>query len=346
MTSEADIVAGRRVGATSVRLPELGFGGAAIGNLYRALSDAAAAETVAAALDGGITYFDTAPHYGFGLSERRLGETLATRAGPGSDIRISTKVGRRLVPVDRSAARERHGFVDAAPFEPVFDYSHDGVLASFEASVERLRRDRVDILLAHDLGALTHGQEHPARLRDFLDGGYPAMRRLKAEGRAGAIGVGVNEIEVCLELLGEVELDCILLAGRYTLLEQEALTALLPECERRGVSVIVGGPFNSGVLAGSGREDGPRRYNYAPAPPEVTARVERLARLCAAHATPLAAAALQFPLAHPCVVSVIPGLASPAEVAEALRLNALDIPPALWEALAADGLLRPEAPVP
>lgn len=358
MTSRADMLTGagrpaapaaRRVGATSVELPALGFGGAAIGNLYDALSEAGAMATVAAALDAGVAYFDTAPHYGFGLSERRLGEALAG-AGRGPEIRISTKVGRRLVPVDASTAarRERHGFVQAAPFEPVFDYSFDGVMASFEASLERLRRDRVDILLAHDLGALTHGPDHPRRLKAFLDGGYLAMRRLKAEGRAGAIGVGVNEIEVCLELLGQVELDCILLAGRYTLLEQEALATLLPECARRGVSVIVGGPFNSGVLAESGRADGsaPRRYNYELAPPAVTARVARLARVCAAHATPLAAAALQFPQAHPCVASVIPGLASPAEVADALRLQSFDIPSALWEALKAEGLLRPEAPVP
>lgn len=359
MTSRADIAAavacpaapaGRRVGATSVGLPELGFGGAAIGNLYGALSDQAARDTVAAALEGGIGYFDTAPHYGFGLSERRLGDALAAGAGAGSDITISTKVGRRLIPVDpATAARERHGFVEAAPFEPVFDYSRDGVLASFEASLERLGRDRVDILLAHDLGALTHGTEHPRRLREFLDGGWPAMRALKADGRVGAIGVGVNEIEVCLQLLDEVEIDCILLAGRYTLLEQEALTALLPECEARGVSLIVGGPFNSGVLAGAcGRESlaAPHRYNYAPAPPEVMARVARIARVCSAHATPLAAAALQFPLAHRCVASVIPGLGSPDEVADALRLKAFEIPAALWEELKAEGLLPPEAPVP
>ena len=343
MRSQADIVAGAERGA-SVRLPALGFGGAAIGNLYGALSDEAAGATLAAAMEAGIAYFDTAPHYGFGLSERRLGDGLAAFAWRGPPIRISTKVGRRLVPVEPAeAARERHGFVRAAPFEPVFDYSRDGVMASFEASLERLRLDRVDLLLAHDLGAVTHGPEHPRRLSEFLGGGWRAMRELKAEGRAGALGVGVNEIEVCRQLLGEVELDCILLAGRYTLLEQEALAALLPECERRGVSVVMGGPFNSGVLAGSAA---PRRYDYQPAPPEVMARVARIARVCAAHGTPLAAAALQFPLAHPCVVSVIPGLASPAEVAEALRLSSFPIPPAVWEELKAEGLLRPEAPVP
>jgi D-threo-aldose 1-dehydrogenase len=333
----------RRIGETPVSTPAIGFGGAAIGNLYRPVSDAAAEAAIAAALEAGIGYFDTAPHYGFGLSERRLGAALAGRDG----VRLSTKVGRRLVPVDPARAKgERHGFVDADPFEPVFDYSYDGVMASFEASRQRLGRERVDILLAHDLGVLTHGEAHPAYFRAFLEGGYRAMRELKADGRAGAIGIGVNEIDVCLQVLREVEIDAILLAGRYTLLEQGPLSDLLPECARRGVSVIVGGPFNSGILAAFETGRGPSRYNYEAAPPDVVERVERLALICASHGTPLAAAALQFPLAHPSVVSVLAGLGAPQEVDELMGSLRVEIPAELWDELKAERLIRPDAPTP
>jgi D-threo-aldose 1-dehydrogenase len=333
----------RGVGATPVSIPAIGFGGAAIGNLYRAISDEGAQAAIAAALQAGISYFDTAPHYGFGLSETRLGAGLKGRSG----VRLSTKVGRRLAPIETSrAAGERHGFVDAEPYEPVFDYSHDGVMASFEASLQRLGVERVDILLAHDLGALTHGEAHSAHFRTFLEGGYRAMRELKADGCVGAIGIGVNEIDVCLQVLNEVEIDAILLAGRYTLLEQAPLAELLPECARRGVSVIVGGPFNSGILAAFESGRGSSRYNYEAAPREVVERVERLALVCAAHGTPLAAAAVQFPLAHPCVVSVLAGLASPGEVADLTRALAVEIPADLWDELKADRLIRQDAPTP
>lgn len=336
------------MGDTGVSLPPLGFGAAAIGNLYRAVSDEEARSAIEAAVEGGLAYFDTAPHYGFGLSERRLGESLPPRGGSGGGIRISTKVGRRLVPVqDPAAGRERHGFVEASPFEPVFDYSYEGVMSSFRESLARLRRETIDVLFAHDLGALTHGERHRERFREFLEGGYPAMRQLKAEGLVGAIGIGVNEIDVCLEALQEIELDCILLAGRYTLLEQEPLDVLLPACAARGVSVIVGGPFNSGILAEFGKgEAQPRHYNYELAPPEVVERVERISRVCAAHATPLAAAALQFPLAHPSVAAVIPGLSSPAQVRDALRFSSFEIPMTLWDDLKSEGLLPPAAPTP
>lgn len=318
------------------RLPRLGFGGASVGNLYAPVSDAAARAVIDTALAAGIGYFDTAPHYGFGLSETRLGEALGAR-----DVMISTKVGRRLAPIE-TVERERHGFVDAAPFEPVFDYSRDGVLRSFESSLGRLKRDRVDVLLAHDLGRRTHGDDHDGHMRDFLEGGYQAMRELRDVGAVGAIGLGVNEQAVCEEILDYADIDVFLLAGRYTLLEQTALERFLPRCVARGVGIIVGGPFNSGALV---ETSGTLHYNYEPAPASVVERVERLRKVCAAHGVPLAAAALQFPLGHPAVLSVIPGMATPAQVSDATHWLSYAIPGALWSDLRAEGLIRTDAPV-
>jgi D-threo-aldose 1-dehydrogenase len=322
-------------------LPRLGFGGAGIGNLYAPVSQAAALATVQAALDAGVRYFDTAPHYGFGLSETRLGRALAGR----SDVMISTKVGRLLAPTqDRS--RIRHGFVDAAPFEPVFDYSYQGVMASWEQSRARLGRDRIDVLLAHDLGRATHGDEHPARLREFFEGGYRAMRELRDSGAVGAIGLGVNEQAVCEEALTYGDFDVFLLAGRYTLLEQTALEAFLPLCVRRGVKVVIGGPFNSGVLVEGVASGRPLHYDYAPAPAAIIERVARLERACAAHRTPLPAVALQFPLAHPAVVSVIPGMGDPVQVQQIFDWMETPIPEGLWRDLRSAELLHPQAPTP
>ncbi len=322
----------------------LGFGGAAIGNLYRSVGDDAARATIDAAWDRGIRRFDTAPHYGFGLSERRLGDALAD-LDPGQHAFVSTKVGRVLRPVPgRDLAAERQGFVSPEPVESAFDYSRDGVLRSFDASRTRLRRDRIDLLLAHDLGAMTHGADAATQMATFLDGGYPAMRELRDAGVIGAIGVGVNEIAVCEELLDRVELDAILLAGRYTLLEQAALDTLLPRCVAKGVAVIMGGPYNSGILASG---TGPHaRYNYEAPPAEVVRRVDAIAAICARHAVPMAAAALQFPMAHPAVTAVIPGMADPAEVAQAATLATLPLPQALWTDLIEAGLIRADAPVP
>jgi D-threo-aldose 1-dehydrogenase len=321
-------------------LPHLGFGAAALGNLYTAVSDENARAAVDAALAAGLNYFDTAPHYGFGLSESRLGGLL-----PGS-AHISTKVGRRLVPIEAPTDAVRHGFAGAAPFEPVFDYSYDGVMAAFEASLARLGRERVDVLLAHDLGRMTHGETHPAQLRTFLEGGYRAMVELRQAGLAGAIGLGVNEWEVCLEALSHADFDVFLLAGRYTLLEQSALDRFLPTCAAKGVSVIVGGPFNSGVLVEDAASGAPLHYNYAPAPKEIVERVARLREVCRDHGVALPAAALRFPLAHPAVISVIPGLASAAQVRQALSWLDAPIPVAFWSDLRHAGLLHADAPAP
>ena len=308
-------------------LPPLGMGTAAIGNLYRPMDDATAHAAVATALDRGIRYFDTAPHYGFGLAEERLGAVLGNRA----DAIVSTKVGRLLVPTTEQG--ERHGFVDARPFEPVFDYSHDAVLRSHDESLRRLRRDRVNLLLAHDLGAMANGDRHPAMLAQFLDGGYPAMRRLRDEGAIDAIGIGVNEVAICLDLLDRIELDVILIAGRYTLLDCSA-APLLERCADLGVRVIVGGPYNSGILARPLSQATDLHYDYAAPSPEVVDRSRQIERICEGFGVALPVAALHFPLRHPAVAAVIPGMANPSEVAESVDRIAAAIPDPLWPALA------------
>lgn len=310
-----------------IAFPPLGMGTAPIGNLYRVVSEEEAQATLAAAFAAGIGYFDTAPHYGFGLAERRLGAALAEHDPQGKAV-ISTKVGRLLLPTH--ARGERHGFVDADPFEPHFDYSYDAVLRSFEGSLGRLRRDRIDLLLAHDLGSLTHGERHADHLKAFLDGGYLAMSDLRACGVVDAIGIGVNEVGICHELLDHVDLDAILLAGRYTLLDRSAVP-LLERCAQRGVKIIIGGPYNSGILA---RDlTGPLHYDYAAPSEDILARAHALSDVCARFGVSLPAAALQFPLRHAAVVSVIPGLVGPDQVHGSIaRLHAV-LPEALWPAL-------------
>ena len=329
------------IGHTGVHLSPLGFGAAAIGNLYRALSDEAATACVDAALAAGIHYFDTAPRYGHGLSERRLGMALP------ADAVISTKVGRVLSPITPPpVGTERHGFVDGDPFEEHFDYSYDGVMRSFESSLSRLKRDHIDILLAHDLGRLTHGDDHDQHLKAFLNGGLRAMQTLKSEGRIRAIGLGVNETAICDQVLDHADVDVILLAGRYTLLEQAPAEAFLPRCVARGVAIILGGPYNSGILISGARGEKVPFYDYAPASPDIIARVRRIEDICNAHHVPLAAAALQFPLAHPAVVSVIPGMATPDEVRANAALFDHRIPAALWDDLKTGGLIGSDAPTP
>ncbi len=314
---------------TSAVLPRFGMGTAAIGNLYRAVGDAEAFATVAAALDAGIAYFDTAPHYGFGLAERRLGAALA-RHERGAAAIVSTKVGRLLTPTD--AGGTRHGFVDADPFEPVFDYTADGVRRAFDASRARIGRDRIDLLFAHDLGRATHGDDHARQLAAFLDGGYGAMVALRDAGAVGAIGIGVNEVAVCDALLDRVDLDVILLAGRYTLLDSSA-AALLDRCAARGVRVIVGGPYNSGILASADIDQRQLHYDYAAPDAAILDRARTLAAACARAGVSLPAAALQFPLTHPAVACVIAGLVGTDQVAAMSARMTTDIPAAVWPAL-------------
>jgi D-threo-aldose 1-dehydrogenase len=326
----------RRLGATDVIVSALGFGGGPIGGLRRAISDADAAATVDAAWARGIRYFDTAPLYGHGESERRLGAALSGR--PRDEYVVSTKVGRLLVRATRPDF-DRHGFVGVPPVEVAYDYSRDGVLRSLEASLARLGLDRVDIVLIHDPDRWTHADRQPEVMRQALDETYPTLADLKARGVIRAIGIGLNEWGVAEAFLRRAPLDCVLLAGRYTLLEQRAADTFLPLCAERGTSVIIGGPYNSGILAtGAGPA---AQYNYAPAAPEVVERVAALEAALAGSGVKLPSAALRFPLLHPAVASVIPGLMSPAEVDAAADALALEIPPAVWAALARCGVTLP-----
>ncbi len=334
----------RKLGQSDLSVTTLGFGGAPLGNLYRAVPEAEARETLDAAVQSGIRYFDTAPYYGFGLSESRLGEALRGR----SDIVISTKAGRLLTPApDVDASGERFGFVSPMPFEPVFDYSYDGILRSHEQSLQRLGVSRIDSLLIHDIGRMTHGDAHGQRLAQLTDGGgFRALSQLREDKSVSAVGLGVNEVAICLELMDRCHFDVLLLAGRYTLLEQTAIEDLLPRCEAENVSVVIGGPFNSGILATGASGSANPRYNYDAAPAEVRARVSRLEAVCSAHGVSIGAAALQFPLAHATVASVIPGFASPAEVRAGVAQFHTVIPNALWRDLRQEQLIDARAPVP
>ncbi|MGD9508858.1 MAG: aldo/keto reductase [Geminicoccaceae bacterium] len=333
----------RKLGNSDVEVPAIGFGGAPLGNLFQEFSDAQARDTVRAAYDAGMRLFDTAPLYGFGLSEHRTGEAL--RWLPRDSLVLSTKVGRLLRP---KRAEELDGglFKKILPFEGVYDYSYDGVMRSVEDSLQRLGMDRVDILLIHDVDVWTHGSE-AARLQRFnevMSGGYRAMLRLREERVVRAIGAGINEVQACEDFARAGDFNCFLLAGRYTLLEQGALDTLLPYCAEKDISLLIGGPYNTGILA-TGAVEG-AYYNYAPAPAEIMERVRRIEAVCGRHRVRLASAALQFPLGHPNVATLIPGARSPEEIEENRRIFEVDIPASFWAELKSDGLLRPDAPTP
>ena len=322
-----------------------GFGGAPLGNLYRALDDPSAVELVRHAHRAGIRYFDTAPHYGQGLSEQRMGRAL--RNFPRDTYLLSTKVGRLLTP-STAAPRVQNGYVDALPFIPHYDYTWDGVLRSLDDSLERLQVARIDYALVHDIDVATHGVAQAQRFRDTVEGALPALQELKAAGTIRGVGLGVNDVAICLETLRHADLDIILLAGRYTLADQSALDALLPECARRGVAVVLGGPYNSGILAsGSRPRDGsPPFFNYAPAEGDVIARVVAIERLCTEFAVPLKAAALQFPLGHPAIVCVLPGARSAAEFEDNRAMMQFPIPAGFWSALRDSSLVHTASPLP
>jgi D-threo-aldose 1-dehydrogenase len=320
----------------------IALGGAPLGNLFRTVPDADAAAVIGAALRSGIDYFDTAPHYGHGLSERRFGQAL--HAVPRDEFLLSTKVGRLLTPT-ANVPRVQHAYVDGLPFVQHYDYSYDGTLRSLDDSIARLDLARIDIAYVHDIDIATHGAEQPARFREMVEGALPALARLKAEGALAAYGLGVNDVQVCLDTLAVADVDAILIAGRYTLADQSALPALLPRCVERGA----GGRRRSvqpGILAtGAHPRDGSVPYfNYAPAPPEVVARVARIESACAAFGVPLQAAALQFPRAHPAVACVLVGARSVAEIEDNLAHARHPIPHAFWAALRADGLVDAAAP--
>jgi D-threo-aldose 1-dehydrogenase len=313
----------------------LGFGSATFGNLGRVFSEEECDATMTRAWDSGARYFDTAPLYGLGLSEQRVGRGLAGR----KDFLLSTKVGRVLVPGEPNGGI----YVETPHVRYIYDYSRDGVLRSFEDSLRRLDLDRVDILFVHDVDAPAHGGRDgsEARIRELMEtGGWRALDDLRSSGAVSAIGLGVNEWQPCARMLELADPDLFLLAGRYTLLEQEPIDTLFPQCARAGAGIVIGGPYNSGVLAGKAT------YDYAKSPPEIATRVARLEAVCAAHGVELRAAALQFVAAHPLVVSVIPGAASPEEIDGNVALLRAAIPSALWRDLKAKGLVHPDSPVP
>lgn len=327
------------------RLPALGMGCASLGNLYRAIDRRRAFATIDAAWDADMRYFDTAPYYGLGLSERRLGDALRRRQRDA--YILSTKVGRLLEPdLSPDLPEERHGFVTPMPFKVRYDYSYDGIMRSYEASLQRLGLARIDILLVHDIGRMTHGEDHARHFADLADGGYRALDELRSSGSINGIGLGVNEWEVCDDAMTIGRWDCFLLAGRYTLLEQEPLHHFLPRCEAHGAKIILGGAYNSGILATGTRLGGPLHYNYEAAPSHIVERVAKIEAICDKHMVTLAAAALQFPLAHPTVQCVIPGIGEPRRVAQTQRLAKWPIPGDFWSDLVDAGLLDPAAPVP
>lgn len=328
----------------AIKFTELGFGTAPLGNLYRAVSEDDAQATLDAAWDAGIRYYDTAPLYGAGLAETRLNHFL--RGKKRKNYVISTKVGR-LLQVSSPAERLGIGkFFDIPSRREVYDYSYDGVMRSLDASLERLGLDAVDILFVHDIDIFNHGtaEARDAHVETLMQGGYKALVALRDEGVITAFGAGVNEWEVCEALARRGDFDLFLLAGRYTLLEQEALQSFLPLAEARGLGIVLGGPYNSGILA-TGPMPG-AWYDYDKAPKPILDRVRAIEAVAKRHKVKLAEAALRFPLGHPCVVSVIPGAVHPKQVKLNVETLQAKIPRVLWRDLKAEGLLREDAPAP
>jgi D-threo-aldose 1-dehydrogenase len=323
----------RHLGRGGLRVGPFAFGAAGIGNLYAAVTDEDAADSVATALATGVRYFDTAPHYGLGLSERRLGAALA--GAPRDDVVVSTKVGRLLVPdPSGEGRRDDEGFDVPATVRRVRDYSRDGVLRSLEASLDRLGTDRIDVVFVHD------PDEHRA---EALDGAFPALSELRDQGVIGGFGAGMNQSRMLADFVGRTDLDVVMLAGRYTLLDQSGLDDLLPECTRRGVSVVAAGVFNSGVLA-TDRPGPDAHYDYGPARADLVERAHLIADVCERHGATLPQAAAQFPLGHPAVASVCLGARSAAQVRRNAGLFDRPVPAQVWSDLVAEGLLRADAP--
>lgn len=335
-------IAKKQIGKTALHVDTLGFGCAPLGNLYQEIKDEDARAILTSAWQAGFRHFDTAPHYGQGLSERRTGDLL--RPCQGKNYVLSTKVGRLLKPA--GYAQQRHGFVSPMPFDIHYDYSYDGIMRSFEDSLQRLGLDRIDILYMHDIGRDTHGDANDHHFPIAMKCGYKAMDELRSQGLVKAIGLGVNEYAVCEQALDYGDWDCFLLAGRYSLLEQQSLQTFLPKCQQRNCSVIIGGPYNSGILATGVKGNTTANYNYAPAPQSIIQKVAKIEDACEQYNVTLAAAALQFPLAHPSVASVIPGLGNVSRIQKTIDLFQQKIPLEFWQSLKANGLLDESSPTP
>ncbi len=330
-----------RFGRVDLEVTAFSFGAAPIGNIFREISEETSLAMVETAWDAGVRLYDTAPMYGHGLSELRLGQALRWKRR--DDYVLASKVGRRLKPAKRETI-DFAPWTNAAPFTMHFDYSYDGIMRSFEDSLQRLALERIDIVYIHDIDRFTRGDEQPEVFEQAMDGAWRALSDLKTQGLVNAIGVGVNEWEVCHAALQRRDFDCFLLAGRYTLLEQDALNDFLPLCEERGAAVVVGGGFNSGILA-TGAKPG-AKYNYAPAPENIMKRVAAIETVCAEFDVPLPAAALQFVVAHPAVPSFCAGTRTVEQLKQNLAWFSHPIPSDFWTELKRRGLLREDAPTP
>lgn len=308
----------RRIGKTKLEVTEISFGAAALGGLYRECPREQAIDTLQAAWDSGIRYFDVAPWYGLGLAERRVGDFL--RDKPEGDYVLSTKVGRLMRPVPTGTV-PNYGYVNPLSFDADYDYSYDGIMRSVEFSYARLGLNRIDILYVHDIGGYTHGAaKNAVHLKQFLDSGVRALEELRSSGAISAFGLGVNEVPVCLDVMRHADLDCILLAGRYTLLDRSAVDELLPLCRQKGTSLVVGGVFNSGILA-TGPVPG-SHFDYLPADDDVLAKVGAMEAIAKRHGVPLAAPAMQFPLREKIVASVLIGTAKPSSLTRNMEIVA------------------------
>lgn len=339
-----DPLAMRQLGRTGVAIRQLGFGGAPLGELYEKIPEEVAESTLATAYDAGVRYFDTSPWYGHGLSEHRLGHFL--RRQRRDSFVLSTKVGRVYTAPADLTSLDTGPWAGGLPFALRFDYSSDGITRSYEDSLQRLGLNRVDLLLIHDLDFHYHKTEEGVEgyMRQLDDGGWRALDKLRSAGLIGGVGAGINELGMIPRFLDRFDVDFFLVAMPYTLLDHEVLREEFPRCGERGVGLVIGAPFASGILA-TGAVDG-ARYAYDAAPAEVVDRVRRIETVCARHGVPLAAAALQFPLGHPSVAAVIPGAVSPAQVEANVRMMAHDIPAGFWEELRTEALLPAEAPTP
>jgi D-threo-aldose 1-dehydrogenase len=333
----------RRIGNTKLDVTVFGFGAAPIGGFRATIPETQATATIDAAVQQGVNFFDTSPFYGYGRSELRLGAVL--RGLKREDFVVSTKIGRVMRPLKDGevvAGLRPNGL----PFAPRFDYSYDGVMRSLEHSLLRLGLSRVDILFIHDVDywSLKDHALLEAHFKQAMDGGYKALDELRRAGVISAVGCGLNDAEMCARFARAGDFDCMLLAGRYTLLEQGALADFMPIAEKKNISVVIGGPYNSGILTGNVKPGA--KYDYADAPAEILEKARRIEAVCTRHGVPLAAAAIQFPLAHPAVAAVIPGALNPGEVQANAELLRRPLPPALWQELRHDKLLDAAAPVP
>ena len=332
----------RKLGRTGVELTQFGFGAASLGDTFALVSEEDALSTLQTLWKHGVRYIDTAPLYGWGLSEHRVGSFLCQQAR--QEFVLSTKVGRVLRAPKVKAGFKAPFFRGGLPYDHVFDYSYDGIIRSVEDSLQRLRLNSIDMLVIHDLEFHCHGAELQAYRDQFADSGWRAVEKLRSTGEIRAIGAGVNELGVIPYFLERFDLDFFILARHYTLLEQEALEEELPMCQARNVGIILASVFNSGILVTGPVEDA--KYVYEDAPAEVLEKVSRIEQVCRRHNVSMPAAAIQFPLAHPCVTTVIPGALHPRQVEEDLDYFQAQIPSALWAELKAEGLLRQDAPTP